>query len=72
MDSKRIIAVAIIGKSNEPLYFTSIGDTNVFGYEYLQLQMIAHSSLDIVEEKRKKLTSSKQSMGIDCYLGLSL
>lgn len=70
MDSKRILAVAIIGKNNEPLYFTSIGDSNIFGYEYLQLQMIAHSSLDIVEEKRKKLTSSKQTMGIDCYLGL--
>lgn len=71
MDSKRILALAIIGKQNEPLYFTSIqGDTSIFGYEYLHLQMIAHSSLDIVEEKRKKSTSSKQTMGIECYLGL--
>jgi len=70
MDSKRILAVAIIGKQNEPLFFTSIGDTSIFGYEYLHLQMIAHSSLDIVEEKRKKATSSKQAMGIECYLGL--
>lgn len=45
-----IIAVAFIGKKNEPLYFFTEEDTA----EALNLQMIIYGSLDVVEEKRKK------------------
>ena len=50
MDSRRVIAVAFIGKQNEPLYFYCEEEYA----ELMHVQMIAHSSLDIVEEKRKK------------------
>ena len=50
MDSRRVIAVAFIGKQNEPLYFYCEEDYA----ELIHVQMIAHSSLDIIEEKRKK------------------
>ena len=45
-----IVAVAFVGKSNEPLYFYSEEDTA----EALNLQMIVYGSLDVVEEKIKK------------------
>ena len=50
MDNKRIVAVSFVGKQNEPIYFFSEDDTS----ESLNLQMIIHSSLDIIEEKRKR------------------
>ena len=45
-----IVAVAFVGKSNEPLYFYSEEDAA----EALNLQMIVYGSLDVVEEKIKK------------------
>jgi hypothetical protein len=48
--TSNIVALAFIGKYNEPLFFYSEEDTN----EYLNLQMIICSSLDVVEEKRKE------------------
>jgi hypothetical protein len=46
-----ILSVALIGKQNEPLYFYC---KDIETSENLHLQMIAHSALDVVEEKRKK------------------
>lgn len=48
--TSNIVALAYIGKFNEPLFFYCEEDNN----EYLNLQMIISSSLDVVEEKRKK------------------
>lgn len=45
-----IVAVAFVGKLNEPLYFYSEEDTA----EALNLQMIVYGALDVVEEKIKK------------------
>lgn len=45
-----IVAVAFVGKSNEPLYFFTEEDTA----EALNLQMIIYGSLDVVDEKRQK------------------
>ena len=45
-----IVAVAFVGKLNEPLYFYSEEDTA----EALNLQMIIYGALDVVEEKIKK------------------
>lgn len=45
-----IYCVAFIGKSNEPLYFYCNEDTS----EYLHLQMMTHSSLDVIEQRKKK------------------
>lgn len=45
-----IFSVAFVGKSNEPLYFYSKEETS----EYLHLQMIVHSCLDVIEEKKKR------------------
>lgn len=50
MGSQSIIAVAFVGKKNEPLYFYTEEDAA----EALNLQMIIYGSLDAVEEKRKK------------------
>jgi hypothetical protein len=46
-----IFCVAFVGKLNEPLYFHSKEDTA----EYLHLQMIVHSCLDVIEERKKRL-----------------
>lgn len=45
------MAVAFVGKENEPLYFFTEEDTA----EALNLQMITYGSLDVIEERRKKL-----------------
>ena len=45
-----IYCVAFIGKFNEPLYFYCNEDTS----EYLHLQMMTHSCLDVIEERKKK------------------
>lgn len=45
-----VFCVAYVGKFNEPLYFYSKEDTS----ENLHLQMIVHSCLDIVEERKKR------------------
>lgn len=45
-----IFCVAYVGKFNEPLYFYSKEDTS----ETLHLQMIVHSCLDVVEERKKR------------------
>jgi spore maturation protein CgeB len=42
--------VAYMGKFNEPLYFYSKEDIS----ESVHLQMIAHSCLDVVEERKKR------------------
>lgn len=47
---RKIIAVAFIGKQNELLYFYTEEDTS----ESLHLQMMAHSSLDVIDEKKSK------------------
>ena len=58
-----ISCVAFIGKMNDPLYFYSQEDTA----ESLHLQMIVQSSLDVMEERRKKASLSsapfEMSMG---------
>lgn len=46
-----ILSVALIGKQNEPLYFYC---KDVETSENLHLQMIAHSALDVIEEKKKR------------------
>jgi hypothetical protein len=51
MDGRRVVAVAVIGKSNQPLFFHIESE---FYAEHLHVQMIAHCSLDIIEEKRKR------------------
>jgi hypothetical protein len=50
MESRRLVAVAFLGKLNEPLYFHCDEEYS----ESLHIQMLIHSSLDIVEEKRKR------------------
>jgi hypothetical protein len=50
LNTMSIYCVAYIGKFNEPLYFFSKEDTS----EYLHLQMIVHSCLDVVEERKKR------------------
>jgi hypothetical protein len=45
-----IVCIALIGKQNEPLYFYCKEDSS----EFIHLQMIAHSALDVIEEKKKK------------------
>jgi hypothetical protein len=50
MESRQIIAVAFVGKNNEPLYFHTEEDSA----QSLHLQMIVFGSLDVVAEKRKK------------------
>jgi hypothetical protein len=42
--------VAYMGKFNEPLFFYSKEDIS----ESVHLQMIAHSCLDVVEERKKR------------------
>lgn len=46
-----LLCVALVGKANEPLYFFCKEEAS----ESLHLQMIAHSALDIMEEKKRKL-----------------
>eukprot|EP01038_Epipyxis_sp_PR26KG_P009684 gene9684-13037_t len=58
-----IFCVAFVGKYNEPLYFYSKEETA----EYLHLQMIVHSCLDVVEERKKRAILSTTSF--DMYLG---
>jgi hypothetical protein len=50
-----ILSVALIGKQNEPLYFYC---KDVETSENLHLQMIAHSALDVIEEKKKRFVLS--------------
>lgn len=50
-----ILSVALIGKQNEPLYFYC---KDVETSENLHLQMIAHSALDVIEEKKKRFALS--------------
>lgn len=45
-----IVCIAYIGKYNEPLYFYCKEDA----MDLIHLQMIAHSALDIIEEKKRK------------------
>ena len=45
-----VYCVAYVGKFNEPLYFYSKEETS----ENLHLQMIVHSCLDVVEERKKR------------------
>jgi hypothetical protein len=45
-----VFCVAFVGKFNEPLYFYSKEETA----EFLNLQMIVHSCLDMVEERKKR------------------
>jgi hypothetical protein len=63
MDLKKIIAVSILGKMNEPLFFYSEEDYE----ESLHLQMVLHSSLDSIDEKRRK--GNLGAVGADMYLG---
>lgn len=67
-----IIAVAFIGRQNEPLFFYSVPEeTGIAGQKFssnLNMQMIVHSSLDIVEERKRKTSSSAPST-FDLYLG---
>jgi len=62
-----VFSVAFIGKNNEPLYFYSEEDE----VETLNLQMIVHSSLDVIDERRKR-SGSPQSVPFDLYLDLLL
>lgn len=45
-----IYCVAFVGKFNEPLYFFSKEESS----STLHLQMIVHSCLDVVEERKKR------------------
>lgn len=57
MVSHSILAVAFIGKADDPQYFFTEEDT----VEALNLQMIIYGSLDIVDERRKKYVIDKLS-----------
>lgn len=45
-----VYCIAFVGKNNEPIFVAA----NVEESEALQLQYIAHSALDIIDEKRGK------------------
>lgn len=45
-----LYCVAYVGKFNEPLYFYSKEEAS----ETLHFQMIVHSCLDVVEERKKR------------------
>jgi hypothetical protein len=64
-----IVCIALIGKQNEPLYFYCKED----GSEYFNMQMISHSSIDVLEErkKRSKLFLFSSSFIILCRAQLS-
>lgn len=49
-----VYCVAYIGKFNEPLYFYSKEEAS----ETLHFQMILHSCLDIVEERKKRSSTA--------------
>lgn len=46
------VAIAFVGKQNEPLFFLAPEEADV--NDSLHLQMIVHSALDVVDEKKKK------------------
>ena len=60
-----ILSCMVIGKYNEPLFCHTEVDN---AEDSLYLQMVSHSSLDIIEEKRKKYSSSAAGTS-DLYLG---
>ena len=59
--------VAFIGKNNEPLHFYSRREPS----ELIQLQMIAYSCLDVVDERLERGTKGA-STAFDMYLGYLL
>jgi hypothetical protein len=63
-----IFFVAFLGKGNEPLYLHSKVDMS----EYLHMQMIIYSCLDIVEERKKKSAQPASLATFDMYMGLLL
>ena len=69
-----MLAVAFIGKQNEPLFFNHIEastasfDATSSASENLNILMIMHSSLDIVDERKKKASLAAPST-FDLYLG---
>eukprot|EP01111_Echinosteliopsis_oligospora_P005827 TRINITY_DN1952_c0_g1_i2.p1 TRINITY_DN1952_c0_g1~~TRINITY_DN1952_c0_g1_i2.p1 ORF type:complete len:116 (-),score=14.69 TRINITY_DN1952_c0_g1_i2:191-538(-) len=57
----RIVCVAVVGKSNNPLYIKSFETQDTMKFHY-----IVHSSLDVVDERTKKTSQGTAEM----YLGL--
>jgi Sedlin, N-terminal conserved region len=57
-------AVAIVGKQNEPLFIYAEEESAV---EALYLQTVMHASIDIIDEKRRRLATTPATG--DTYLG---
>lgn len=53
--SMAMYCVAYVGKFNEPLYFYSKEEAS----ETLHFQMIVHSCLDVVEERKKRYLNTR-------------
>lgn len=57
----KVVCVAVIGKSNNPLYIKCYDGSDTLKFHY-----IVHSALDVIEDK-----SSKKGQGVpDLYLGM--
>lgn len=44
-----ILAISLVGKNNEPLFFHSNSETS----ENIHLQMLTYYALDVMEERKK-------------------
>ena len=64
----RLVAVAFLGKANEPLFFYSINDQPYGNEEANTHQLVFFSALDVLDERRKKALASAPST-FDLYLG---
>lgn len=63
-----MIGFMLIGKQNEPLFFHHVDAVPPTDPESLSVQMIMHSALDIIDERKKKASSGSPST-FDLYLG---
>ncbi|KAJ3159127.1 Trafficking protein particle complex subunit 2-like protein [Geranomyces michiganensis] len=60
-----VICIAVIGKTNNPLYIKNCSRNAA--YPDLKCHYIAHTAIDLVEEKSSPLSTTKHA---DQYLGL--
>ena len=49
LDLRRVVSIAFIGKHNDLMFFYTEEDAN----ESLHLQMLTHSALDVIEERKR-------------------
>ena len=50
LDIRRVVSIAFIGKNNDLTFFYTEEDSN----ESLHLQMLTHSALDVIEERKSR------------------